>query len=103
MQKVAPDAQHNEGFWSSELRAALLWMFATDKAHTVSGESSRSFGRSRGLQDVAWAGFPPTRSTGSDNLASCHTKFERVSGRAAHPTSLRHAPLVDQVVRGFLV
>ncbi|RYE70912.1 MAG: alpha/beta hydrolase, partial [Oxalobacteraceae bacterium] len=25
--KIVPGAQHNEGFWSGELREALLWMF----------------------------------------------------------------------------
>ena len=29
--KIVPGQQHNEGFWSGELRAALLWMFASDK------------------------------------------------------------------------
>jgi predicted alpha/beta superfamily hydrolase len=26
--KIVPGAGHNEGFWSGELREALLWMFA---------------------------------------------------------------------------
>ena len=26
--KIVPGAEHNEGFWSEELREALLWMFA---------------------------------------------------------------------------
>jgi predicted alpha/beta superfamily hydrolase len=26
--KIVPEQKHNEGFWSSELREALLWMFA---------------------------------------------------------------------------
>jgi alpha-glucosidase len=30
--KIVPEQKHNEGFWSSELRAALLWMFADEKA-----------------------------------------------------------------------
>jgi alpha-glucosidase len=29
--KIVPEQKHNEGFWSSELRAALLWMFADEK------------------------------------------------------------------------
>jgi predicted alpha/beta superfamily hydrolase len=29
--KIVPEQKHNEGFWSSELREALLWMFADDK------------------------------------------------------------------------
>ena len=30
--KIVPEAQHNEGFWSGELREALLWMFAPGAA-----------------------------------------------------------------------
>ena len=30
--KIVPEQKHNEGFWSGELRAALLWMFADQKA-----------------------------------------------------------------------
>lgn len=30
--KIVPGAEHNEAFWSSELREALLWMFADGKA-----------------------------------------------------------------------
>jgi len=29
--KIVPEQKHNEGFWSSELREALLWMFADQK------------------------------------------------------------------------
>ena len=29
--KIVPEQKHNEGFWSSELREALLWMFADEK------------------------------------------------------------------------
>jgi len=29
--KIVPGQQHNEGFWSGELREALLWMFASEK------------------------------------------------------------------------
>jgi alpha-glucosidase len=29
--KIVPGQKHNEGFWSSELREALLWMFADEK------------------------------------------------------------------------
>jgi acetyl esterase/lipase len=27
--KIVPGAQHNEGFWSSEFREAVLWLFAS--------------------------------------------------------------------------
>ena len=30
--KIVPGAEHNEAFWSDELREALLWMFADGKA-----------------------------------------------------------------------
>jgi alpha-glucosidase len=30
--KIVPEQKHNEGFWSSELREALLWMFADEKS-----------------------------------------------------------------------
>ena len=30
--KIVPGAEHNEAFWSGELREALLWMFADGKA-----------------------------------------------------------------------
>ncbi|WP_229425218.1 MULTISPECIES: alpha/beta hydrolase [unclassified Massilia] len=30
--RIVPEQRHNEGFWSGELRAALLWMFADQKA-----------------------------------------------------------------------
>jgi len=30
--KIVPGAEHNEAFWSGELRGALLWMFADGKA-----------------------------------------------------------------------
>jgi len=30
--KIVPGQQHNEAFWRGELRAALLWMFAGEKA-----------------------------------------------------------------------
>jgi predicted alpha/beta superfamily hydrolase len=30
--KIVPEQKHNEGFWSSELREALLWMFSDEKA-----------------------------------------------------------------------
>jgi predicted alpha/beta superfamily hydrolase len=29
--KIVPGQKHNEGFWSSELREALLWMFKDDR------------------------------------------------------------------------
>ena len=29
--KIVPGAEHNEGFWSGELREALLWMFAPSR------------------------------------------------------------------------
>ncbi|MGI4719930.1 MAG: alpha/beta hydrolase [Janthinobacterium lividum] len=30
--KIVPGAEHNEAFWASELREALLWMFAPDNS-----------------------------------------------------------------------
>lgn len=30
--RIVPGAEHNEAFWASELREALLWMFAPDKS-----------------------------------------------------------------------
>ena len=30
--KIVPGQKHNEGFWSGELREALLWMFGDEKA-----------------------------------------------------------------------
>lgn len=29
--KIVPEQKHNEGFWSGELREALLWMFSDEK------------------------------------------------------------------------
>ncbi|MGZ8288231.1 MAG: alpha/beta hydrolase [Telluria sp.] len=36
--KVVPGAKHNEGFWSSELREAVLWMFAPQGATVASAK-----------------------------------------------------------------
>lgn len=36
--KIVPGAEHNEGFWSGELREALLWMYAPRDAKLASGK-----------------------------------------------------------------
>jgi hypothetical protein len=36
--KIVPGAEHNEGFWSGELREALLWMFAPGEAKLASSK-----------------------------------------------------------------
>lgn len=36
--KVVPGAKHNEGFWSGEFRAAVLWMFAPRTASVASAK-----------------------------------------------------------------